>query len=265
MSQQEKTEKGQYDVARIPPRSLRGKLCPDRFEVEGVTYTLEKHLKHDFFASTGCYLGDNGQRVCLKRFHTESFLLIPLGWSGRYMCNREIRFYRHLADVEGIPALVGKLGSSGLVHQWVEGCDLLDYAAKGADPEPAEKVPDNFFDRLEQLTVDLHHRGVAYVDLNKPDNVLVGDDGRPYLVDFQISFRRPRRRWNLPGRWLFNVLCREDLYHVRKLKRKFRRDLMDDEELRRSYDRSLLLSFHRKFAHPFQKLRRWVLTKLGAR
>jgi len=265
MSDARKQKKGQYDVARIPPRSLRGKLCPDQFEVEGVTYTLEKHLKHDFFASTGCYAGSDGRRVCLKRFHTEPFLLIPLGWSGRYMCNREIRFYRHLADVEGIPALVGKLGSSGLVHQWIEGCDLLDYAAKGADPEPEEKVPDDFFDRLAQLTLELHDRGVAYVDLNKPDNVLVGDDERPYLVDFQISFRRPERRWNLLGRWLFRVLCREDMYHVRKLKRKFRRDLMDDEELRRSYERSLLLSFHRKFAHPFQKFRRWVLTRLGAR
>ena len=257
--------KGQYDVARIPPRSLRGRLCPDTFTLDGAVYTLEKHLKHDFFASTARYRGDHGRRVCLKHFHTESCLLIPLGWAGRYMCNREIGFYRHLADVEGVPALVGKLGESGMVHEWIEGCDLLDYAQDARMGRPERRGADDFFDRLDQLALTLHQRDVAYVDLNKPDNVLVGDDGRPYLVDFQISYRRPRRRWNLLGRWLFGVLCREDLYHVRKLKRKFRRDLMTDHELRRSYQRSFLLSFHRQFAHPFQRVRRWVLTKLGAR
>lgn len=248
--------KGQYDVARIPPKMLRGKLAPSEFELDGVHYTLEKHLKADFFASTGRYMGSNGQRVCYKHFHTERYLLIPLGWAGRYMCRREIRFYRLLADVPGVPALVGRHGESTLVHAWVEGADLLDRR---------DQVPDDFFDQLEKLTEELHARGVAYVDMNKPDNVLAGDDGRPHLVDFQISFRQPRQKWRLFGRWLFRVLCREDRYHVRKLKRKMRRDLTSPEELAASYRRSRLLSIHRLFAHPFQRLRRWLLTKLGAR
>lgn len=44
--------KGQYDVARIPPRMLRGDLTPHEFQLGGVTYRLEKHLKADFFAAT---------------------------------------------------------------------------------------------------------------------------------------------------------------------------------------------------------------------
>jgi RIO-like serine/threonine protein kinase len=248
--------KGQYDVARIPPKMLRGQLVPERFELDGVAYTLEKHLKADFFAATGRYADPEGRRVCLKHFHTESWIGMPLGWAGRHMCNREIGFYRLLDGVAGIPRLVGKLGQSGLVHQWIDGCDLLDVTGK---------VADDFFDRLEQLTLELHRRGVAYVDLNKPDNVLVGDDGRPYLVDFQISYRCPQSRWRVFGQSLFSQLCHEDLYHVRKLKRKFRRDLMTPEELAASYERSWVLSVHRKFAHPFQQVRRWVLTRLGAR
>jgi predicted Ser/Thr protein kinase len=248
--------RGQYDVARIPPKMLRGKLAPDSFELDGVTWRLEKHLKADFFASTGRYVAPDGRRVCYKHFHTERYLIFPLGWAGRYMCRREMGFYRLLSGVEGIPELVGRHGRSTLVHQWIDGADLLDRRGD---------VPDDFFDRLAALTDDLHARGVAYVDMNKPDNVLVGDDGRPYLVDFQISFRRPPQRWRLVGRWLFKVLCREDRYHVCKLKRKMRRDLMSPEELASSYRRSWLLSVHRKFAHPFQRVRRWLLTKLGAR
>jgi len=249
--------KGQYDVARLPPRMLRGRLCPESFDLGGLTWRLEKDLKADFFASTGRYVAPagDGRRACLKHYHTEPFMGILLGWAGRLMCRREVGFYRLLAGVPGVPRLLGRRGPSGFVHEWIDGADLLDRR---------DRVPDDFFDRLDRLVRDLHARGVAYVDMNKPDNVLVGDDGRPYLVDFQISLRRPAR-WNLAGLWLFGVLCREDLYHVRKLKRKFRRDLMSDEELAASYERSALLSVHRVFAHPFQKLRRWALDRLGAR
>jgi len=247
--------KGQYDVARLPPRMLRGRLCPESFDLGGVTWRLEKDLKADFFAATGRYVAPDGRRACLKHYHTEPFMGILLGWAGRLMCRREVGFYRLLARVPGIPRLLGRRGTSAFIHQWIDGTDLLDRS---------DRVPDDFFDRLDRLVRDLHARGVAYVDMNKPDNVLAGDDGRPYLVDFQISLRRPAR-WNLPGRWLFAVLCREDLYHVRKLKRKFRRDLMSEAELAASYERSGLLSVHRVFAHPFQRLRRWVLERLGAR
>ncbi len=267
-SSKSSARKGQYDVARLPPKMIRGNLAPDSFQLDGVNYRLERHLKADFFAATGRYCDQNGRRVCLKHFHTESFWLVPLGWAGRYMCNREIRFYRHLADVRGIPGLVGKLGSSGMVHEWIEGCDLLDVARpNGEDDGDSQRsgVRDDFFDNLEALTHELHARDVAYVDLNKPDNVLVGDDGRPYLVDFQISYRRPRQKWRILGQWLFRVLAREDMYHVRKLKRKFRRDLMSPEEIERSYQRSLILSLHRKIAPTFQRVRRWILTRLGAR
>jgi predicted Ser/Thr protein kinase len=254
-SQQPQT-KGQYDVARIPPKMLRGELAPESFELEGVTYRLVRQLKADFFASTGLFEGDEGTRVCYKHFHTESYLCVPLAWAGRHMCNREISFYELLADVDYIPRLVGKYGDSTLVHEWVEGADLLDRRGD---------IPDDFFDHLERLTSELHERGVAYVDMNKPDNVIAGDDGRPHLVDFQISFHQPKQKWRLFGRWLFKVFCREDLYHVRKLKRKMRPDLMSEEELADSYRRSWILSIHRVFAHPFQRFRRWLLTRLGAR
>jgi predicted Ser/Thr protein kinase len=316
---------------------LRGGLVPEKFELDGVEYRLEKHLKADFFAATGQYVSAAGRRVCLKHFHTESWLGLPLGWAGRYMCRREMGFYRHLAGVEGVPGLVGQVGESGMVHEWVEGCDLLDFGRETEElkiknaklkingekqlrkneettspspyppprgrgeeetaPEEEKEeetaspgstgglksngkehgsasrtvapgeitVPDDFFERLEELVGRLHERGVAYVDLNKPDNVLVGEDGRPYLVDFQISYRCPAARWRVFGRSLFRQLATEDLYHIRKLKRKFRRDQMTAAEIERSYERSWVLSAHRKFAHPFQQVRRWVLTKLGAR
>ena len=65
---------------------------------------------------------------------------------------------------------------------------------------------------------EMHVRGIAYVDLHKRENVIVGDDGRPYLVDFQISFdvTHPRLRWVPGARAVFDQLCVGDLYHLEK-------------------------------------------------
>ncbi|GAG35563.1 unnamed protein product, partial [marine sediment metagenome] len=212
MSDKEKVRSKLQTYKRIPPRILRGKLPVDSFTLDGKTYRLEKILKQDFFAATGRYVGPAGhdgkpEKAVLKHYHTEPWMGVWLEWAGKLMCDREVRHYRMLQDLDGIPRLLGRVGKSAFVHEWVEGDDLLDVK---------DDVPDDFFDRLEALLKALHDRGMAYVDMNKPDNVLVGPGGRPYLIDFQISFTakpgcgRIRRR-------ILAALQREDMYHVRKL------------------------------------------------
>ena len=49
-----------------------------------------------------------------------------------------------------------------------------------------ERVPDDFHDRLARLVGEVHARDMAYVDLEKCENVLVGEDGRPYLFDMLL-------------------------------------------------------------------------------
>jgi hypothetical protein len=156
----------------------------------GRTYTLQQVLKHDFFAVTARYAGPDGEPVCLKHYHTEPWLGCPLEWAGRLMADREVRHYRRLADLGSVPQLVGRVGKSSFAHAWVEGNDLLDRK---------DRLPDDFFDRLEALVRAIHARGMAYVDMNKPDNVLVGADGRPVLIDFQISWAPRPSRWRLAG------------------------------------------------------------------
>ena len=68
-----------------------------------------------------------------------------------------------------------------------------------------ERVSDTFFDELAELVSWLHERHMAYVDLNKRQNILMGDDGRPYLIDFQISLHLPPTGWR---RWRGLMHCR---------------------------------------------------------
>jgi len=246
------------ETGRVPKRILRGGWARESFVLGGRTYRLEKVLKHDFFAVTARYRGPDGEAACLKHYHTEPWLGWPLKWAGRLMADREVRHYRLLADLPNVPRLLGRVGKSAFAHAWVEGNDLLD---------EKDRLPDDFFDRLEALVRTLHARGMAYVDMNKPDNVLVAEGGQPVLIDFQISWA-PR-----PGPWLIGRLKRRllamfqqaDLYHVRKLKRLYRRDLMSPEEVEASYRRPWFLELHRVFGAPLRDLRRKFLEWVGSR
>jgi hypothetical protein len=246
------------EQGRVPKRILRGGWARDSFTLGGRTYRLEKVLKHDFFAVTGRYRGPGGEAVCLKHYHTEPWLGWPLDWAGRLMADREVRHYRLLQDLPNVPRLLGRVGKSAFVHAWVEGNDLLDQK---------DRLPDDFFDRLEALLAQVHARGMAYVDMNKPDNVLIGADGRPVLIDFQISWapRLGRGPVGAVKRWLLRMLQQSDLYHVTKLKRRYRKDLMTAEEARDSYRRPWFLRLHRLIGAPLRDLRRKFLEWVGAR
>jgi hypothetical protein len=95
-----------------------------------------------------------------------------------------------------------------LLREWVEGVAL----------HQARVLPEDFFDRLDELVLALHERGVCHNDLHKEQNVLVGRDGFPHLVDFQLaSVHRRRAR-------LFASRARDDLRHVEKHRRRYTRD-----------------------------------------
>jgi len=212
-------------------------------------------FKHDFFAATGLYV--NGcKHVVVKLGRVRPFLGVPLDWIGRALVQREKRFYRLLDDLPGIPKLVPSGRPDVLLHDYVEGVELDKHAP----------IPDTFFDDLQRLFRRLHDRGIAYVDSDKPGNIIVGEDGCPHLIDFQLSFGGyppGSMRAKLAAR-VFRRLALEDLYHVRKHKRRLRPDQTTDEE--RSQTRpSLAIRLHRRIARPLKYLRRYILVKLGLR
>ena len=236
-------------------RALGKAGLPREFVLGGTTYRLARTVKHDFFAATAFYEDDAGQTVVLKASRTADFAGLPLLWLGRWLCRRELRFYTRLADVGNVPAVLGTVGPTGFVHRFVPGRPLEKHLV----------VPDRFFDELQQLLAVLHRRGIAYVDTNKPQNILLGDDGRPHLIDFQISwdvaeFDKPGlRRLN---RWWLRRLQHEDFYHVLKHKRRMRPDQMTPEEAERATRKSALIRLHRFVFKPYFMLRRRTFKRL---
>lgn len=240
---------------KAPPSltALGRYALPKEIGFEGDRYVQRQIFKNDFFAVTAMYEGDGG-KVILKVGRQGSFLLVPLGWVGRWLAAREEAAFERLRDVEGVPKLIGRWGETGLIREFIEGHPL----ARG------ERVSDDFHPRLRKLIDVIHDREMAYVDLEKCENVLVGDDGRPYLFDFQIAWYLPRR-WGgglWPARRLRRWLQQGDRFHLVKLQRRTRPDQLSPEVLKASYRRPWSIRVHRFITRPFTFLRRAILDRV---
>jgi hypothetical protein len=222
-------------------------------EIDGQSYSHRRLFKNDFFAATALYEGPAG-KVILKVQRQASFLLIPLGWVGRLLAAREAAALNRLSGVPGVPRLIGRWGKTGIVREYIEGRTL----------SPKEHVPDDFHERLRELIETIHARDMAYVDLEKCENVLVGDDGRPYLFDFQIAWFLPRR-WGgelLPARLLRRWLQAGDRYHLIKQQRRTRPDQLTAEARAASYAKPWFVRMHHFITRPFTRARRAVLNRI---
>lgn len=237
-------------------RALGRDGLPERIDAAGCAYSHVGTFKHDFFAATALYQGPSG-KIVLKVGRVAPLLGIPLDWIGAFLAKRESRLFRLLSSVDGIPRLVGRWGRTGIIHEFVEG-------------EPLAKdtpLSDDFFPRLRAMLVEIHARGMAYVDLEKRENILVGTDGRPYLIDFQISWHLPPNRlgdtWI--ARWVLSVLQSADDYHLLKHWRRLRPDQLGPEQIARSHRPPFWIAWHRHLFRPLTMLRRRVLVLLGER
>jgi hypothetical protein len=226
---------------------------PEVIELDAERYRLERIFKHDFFAYTALYAGER-RRIVLKIGRRASLCGLPLGWIGRLHSWHESAVFHEVHDLEIVPRFTGRWQKHGLTHEFIAGHPL----------EKGERVADDFFPRLAAGLEEIHRRGLAYVDLEKCENVLVGDDGRPYLFDFQISWRWPfavgRGRW--PVTWIASRFQAGDRYHLTKLKLRTRPDLFTPEELQAARRKPFLVRMHGGLTRPLTLLRRFVLARV---
>lgn len=242
------------DRAAYAMRALGKGGLPPQLTVGGAPWRMVRTVKHDFFAATGFYENATGRLAVLKMSRSADFAGFPLAWIGRWLCRREVRFYNRLSDLPNVPRVLGLVGRNGFLHDYVQGRPL----------KKGKPVPDGFFRQLTDLLKEMHRRDVAYVDTNKPENILLGDDGRPHLIDFQISWDlHELGDWRL-NRWWLRRLQREDFYHILKHKSRLRPDEMTAEEQARAEHRSPLIRLHRFLTKPYFKFRRRTFQRLRA-
>ncbi len=242
---------------RTPPwlLALGKEPPPEEVVLGGAGYRLVRVFKHDFFAYTALYETQSGggpaARIVLKIGRKATLFGLPLSWIGRLHAWHESEVFRAVDDLAIVPRFTGRYGKYGITHEFIEGHPL----------EKGERVVDDFFPRLATGLGEIHARGLAYVDLEKCANVLVGDDGKPYLFDFQISWRWPFAF--LRGRWPETAIARRfqagDRYHLAKLQLRTRPDQFTPEQLANARRKPFLVQLHNGLTRPLVRLRRAIL------
>ncbi len=257
------------EIPRQPPASffaLGYASLPAEIQIAGDRWQLVRTFKHDFFAVTGLYARKIGADLpmatesphlaVLKVQRTQPFQGLPLRWLGRLAARHEVAVLKALQGVPGIPTFLGTWGTTGYVHAFIPGEDLRPGLGAGAE----------FFQALRELLQAVHERHVAYVDTNKRENILYGSDGRPYLIDFQISFLcRRGARDHFLARWLLRRLQAEDWYHYYKHKTRLAPQACTADDFKRAEDRSWYIRAHRRVAQPMIRWRRKLLARYGRR
>ena len=198
--------------------------------LEGRTYRIREVLKADRYARSTLLEDARGRRFVLK----ESVMRLPPGVRvpplAALLARHEADLFERLAGIPGIPRLTARPRPDAFLREYVEGDTV-----RNTDP-----LPEGFFASLEEVLRAVHGRGVAYVDLAKEENVLVGEDGRAWLVDFQISIAREG-----PLRALVGRFQREDLYHLSKMRLRRAPGDATEEDRRRVASRGRLGRLHR--------------------
>ncbi len=258
---------------------------PGQITCLGTRYALEKVLKHDFHAATGLYRRQEFEVSSVKceaahrrdasdfKLETSNFKLplrlickinrrmhfcfVPLGLFGRLLTHSEICNLRRCEGIPEVPQVLARLDPHTYVYEYIEGQSLNENP-----PLPAD-----FFDRLLLAIEKVHARRLVHFDLHKTGNILVDTEGRPHIIDFQIS--QYIADWCLVSRRLSNRFRRwlqsYDLYHIYKHKRRFQPQLLTEAEAQLSYNHSPALEIQRAIARPYKRIRRACLRRLYAR
>jgi len=234
---------------------------PARVSWDGCSYRLRHILKHDFFAATGLYHAESHRwppeapaKIVLKLSRQQHFLGLPLTWMGAIFAEHEFAVMQCLTNLRGVPRVLGRYGKTGVIYQYIEGRSLKEL----------EELPDDFFDQLLELLGRIHARNVVYLDMNKRSNILLGADGRPHLIDFQISLYIDGQMplWDGVTNYLRRILQQADIYHLFKHKRRLVPHLLTEQERILSRRRNLAIEVHRLVATPLRRLRRLVANAL---
>jgi len=223
---------------------------PASFELDGESYELEHTFKLDWLSAVGRYRGGSGSLI-LKIYRARNLWGLPVRWLTSRMAQREARILSSAAGVAGVPASFGTWCGTGILHAFLEGHPLR------AD----ESVRADFFDEFDERLAAIHDLGIAYVDLSKRDNLLVGEDGLPCLIDFQIAWAWPTPGLFsvLPGfigRWILARLQRADRHHALKHRGRVLPESLSDGQRAELARPAFPIRLHRFLVRPYQKWRR---------
>ena len=258
-------ESGESAVRNRPAlfRALGNSEPPVQVQIGDQNYQQVEIFKHDSWAATAVYENEckeNGIEQIVCKFNRQQAIgLLPMRWLGNALARREGILLKKLGDLPNVPDHSGPISVDAVVQRHVVAHEFIP----GGPLQHDNTLDESFFTELRGTLDAVHAKGIAYVDLHKRENILVSDEGKPFLIDFQIGFWRPS--WQPAGflsGWFLKMLQSSDRYHLLKHINKCS-DFSCEEEINRN--RPWAIRVHRSFAVPLRSLRRRLLVALRIR
>jgi predicted Ser/Thr protein kinase len=137
---------------------------------------------------------------------------------GLWLIRNEWEIYSRLGGIRGTPRAVERIDRFAFVTELVRGRPL----------QRGEALPASFFTDLERILSEIHARGVVHLDMRHKGNILISEQGDPYVIDFNSSVAFGNRGWI--RRHIFPLLQRVDYGGMLKLKARVSPTLMTPEE-----------------------------------
>jgi RIO-like serine/threonine protein kinase len=169
-----------------------------------------------------------GVRAVVKDFSSTKFFYRNI--IGRFLIWRERRAYETLKGLKGIPAYYGVIDGLALALEEIPSRPLKKHNKN-------IKLSDTFFDDLKNIVDSFHRRGLAHCDLKNGANVLVGHDGRPYIVDWSASISEQEFKF-FPLNRIYLRFVLDDYFAVIKLKMRYASETLTLKEKRQYAQRS---------------------------
>jgi RIO-like serine/threonine protein kinase len=171
---------------------------------------------------------ENGAKAVVKDFSKNGFLY--RNFIGRFLIWREHKAYRRLGGLKGVPRFYHVIDGLAIVVEEITGRNI-----EGLERE--NPLEETFFYDLLQLVERVHDRGLAHCDLKRAPNILMGDDGKPYIVDWSASVSESEFGF-FPFNSIYRRFLEDDFNAITKIKLTHIPEKVSLEERRRYYYRS---------------------------
>ena len=152
---------------------------------------------------------EDGVRAVVKDFSTCGFLY--RNTIGRFLIWRESKAYMMLDGLRGVPKFHGVIDGLALVVEDVGGKNFVELERS------AYRFTEAMFRELEGLVEGFHRRGVVHCDLKRTPNIILGGDGKIYVVDW-AAFMSKREFRFFPLNLVYRRFLLDDRLAITKLK-----------------------------------------------
>ncbi|MEW5693407.1 MAG: RIO1 family regulatory kinase/ATPase [Candidatus Hydrogenedentota bacterium] len=179
-----------------------------------------KLLKKGSATKSDVYISTlNNKIVIIKSFKNKYwFIKYTYGW---LVLNREYKILKRLKNIQGIPEIID-FNDFQLLETYIPGKSFATlYIEK-------KSLPASVFNIIYKIVDEIHKRRIVHLDLRLSSNYLLGDDGLPYILDFNTCLYIP----HLPiiGNLILNLLKKIDYSGIIKMKYEFCPDAITEKE-----------------------------------